>query len=59
MYDIGIPDNDADMQPLAIGDLPEEPDEALVKRSTRVRQPSTRYSPNEFVLLTDGGELEY
>lgn len=29
-----------------------------LRRSTRDRQPSTRYSANEYVLLTDGGEPE-
>ena len=28
----------------------------LPRRSTRQRFPSSRYSPNEYVLLTDGGE---
>ncbi|XP_076899584.1 serine carboxypeptidase-like 10 [Bidens hawaiensis] len=30
-----------------------------LRRSTRDRQPSTRYSAGEYVLLTDGGEPEY
>ena len=34
------------------------PQETTLRRSTRVRQQSTRYSPNEYVLLTDGGEPE-
>ena len=29
-----------------------------LRRSTRERKPSSRYSPHEFVLLTDGGEPE-
>lgn len=28
--------------------------EAALRRSTRDRMPSTRYSPNDYVLLTDG-----
>ncbi|CAL2270428.1 unnamed protein product [Prunus armeniaca] len=28
------------------------------RRSTRVRRPPSRYSPNDYVLLIDGGELE-
>ncbi|CAB4316955.1 unnamed protein product [Prunus armeniaca] len=28
------------------------------RRSTRVRRPPSRYSPDDYVLLTDGGELE-
>ncbi|PKI65279.1 hypothetical protein CRG98_014317, partial [Punica granatum] len=31
----------------------------LPRRSDRVRRPSTRYPPHEYVLLTDGGEPEY
>ena len=34
------------------------PQETTLRRSTRVRQQSTRYSPNEYVFLTDGGEPE-
>lgn len=30
-----------------------------LKRSTRVRHPSTRYSTYEYMLLTDGRELDY
>lgn len=37
---------------------PNEDTNVHVRRSTRERQPSMRYSPNEYVLLTDGGEPE-
>ncbi|GKA50088.1 putative RNA-directed DNA polymerase [Tanacetum coccineum] len=36
----------------------EEPDVVQPRRSSRERQPSTRYSPHDYVLLTDGGERE-
>lgn len=36
----------------------EPPPQPEVRRSTRERQPSQRYSSNEFVLLSDGGEPE-
>ena len=36
------------------GELPLPP----LSRSTREHQPSIRYPPNEYVMLTDGGELE-
>jgi len=32
--------------------------ESQLRRSTREHQPSRRYSPSEYVLLTDGGEPE-
>jgi len=32
------------------------PDEPQLRRSTRPRQPSTKYSPHKYVLVTDGGE---
>ena len=35
-----------------------DPQEALRRRSTRIRQQSTRYSPNEYVLLIDGCNLQ-
>jgi len=38
--------------------VPEIPPDAPLRRSTRDRHPSTRYSVDEFVLLTDGGEPE-
>ena len=34
----------------------ENPSEPEIRRSTRERQPSKRYSPHEYVLLSDGGE---
>ena len=40
------------------GELPVPPYEPPLRRSTRKRQPFTRYPPNEYVMLTDGGELE-
>ena len=40
------------------GELPLPPYEPPLRRSTRERQPSTRYHPNEYVMLTDGGEPE-
>jgi hypothetical protein len=33
--------------------------EVPLRRSTRERIPSTRYLPNEYVLLTDAEEPEY
>jgi hypothetical protein len=33
-------------------------DEPQLRRSTRPRQPSTRYSPHEYVLVIDRGEPE-
>ena len=39
-------------------ELPLPPYEPSLRRSTRERQPSTRYPPNEYVMLTDGGEPE-
>ena len=38
--------------------VPPPPVEIPLRRSTRERQPSTRYPPHEFVMLTDGGEPE-
>jgi hypothetical protein len=38
--------------------MQEAPDEPQLRRSTRPRQPSTKYSPHEYVLVTDGGEPE-
>ena len=37
---------------------PPPPVEIPLRRSTRERQPSTRYPPHEYVMLTDGGEPE-
>ena len=37
---------------------PPPPVEIPLRRSTRERQPSTRYPPLEYVMLTDGGEPE-
>ena len=34
------------------------PTDVSLRRSVRDRRPSTRYSPNEYLLLTDGGEPE-
>ncbi|KAK0597504.1 hypothetical protein LWI29_025988 [Acer saccharum] len=39
-------------------DVPEVPPDVPLRRSTRDCQPSTWYSVDEYVLLTDGGELE-
>ena len=38
--------------------VPEVPPNVPLRRSTRDRQPSTRYYVDEYVLLTDGGEPE-
>ena len=38
------------------GELPLPPYEPPMRRSTRERQPSMRYPPNEYVMLTNGGE---
>ena len=38
--------------------VPEIPPDVSLRRSTRDRHPSTRYSVDEYVLLTDGGEPE-
>ena len=40
-----------------IDDAPESP-QVQLKRSFKKRQPSTRYSSNEYIKLTSGGELE-
>ena len=40
------------------GELPLPPYEPPLRRSTREHQHSTRYPPNEYMMLTDGGELE-
>ena len=40
------------------GELPLPPYEPPLRRSTRELQPSTRYPPNEYVMLTDRGELK-
>ena len=38
--------------------MQKDPDEPQLRRSTRPRQPSTKYSPHEYVLVTNGGEPE-
>jgi hypothetical protein len=38
--------------------IPTEMEEPQVRRSTRERRPSTRYSTSEYVLITDEGESE-
>jgi ATP-binding cassette subfamily B (MDR/TAP) protein 1 len=38
--------------------MQEAPNKQQLRRSTRPRQPSTKYSPREYVLVTDGGEPE-
>jgi hypothetical protein len=38
--------------------IPPEMEEPQVRRSTRERHPSTRYSTSEYVLITDEGEPE-
>ncbi|KAG8370951.1 hypothetical protein BUALT_Bualt13G0036600 [Buddleja alternifolia] len=48
---------DDQMPPIQTDD-PVLPQEATVKRSTRQTRPSTRYNPDEYVMLTDGGEPE-
>ncbi|XP_042490423.1 TMV resistance protein N-like [Macadamia integrifolia] len=60
----GIDDADAPIQ-VEIDDspheqlpIPEVPSPIPLRRSIGDRQPSTRYSINEYVLLTDGGEPE-
>ena len=40
-----------------LGDAPKPP-QVQLRRSNRQRQPSTRYSSDEYVTLTDGGEPE-
>ena len=40
------------------GELPLPPYEPPLRRSTRERQPFTRYPPNEYMMLTNGGEPE-
>ena len=35
-----------------------EPPQLQLRRSNKERQPSKRYSPNKYVILTDDGELE-
>ena len=40
------------------GELPLPPYEPPLRRSTIERQPSTRYPPNEYVMLIDEGESE-
>ena len=40
------------------GELPLSPYEPPLRRSTRERQPSTRYPPNEYVMVIDRGESE-
>jgi len=38
--------------------IQEAPDQLELRRSTRPRQPSNNYSHHDFVLVTDGEELE-
>ena len=47
-----------DVEPIepVVGELPLPSYEPPLRRSTRDRQPSTRYPPNEYVILTNGGE---
>ena len=40
------------------GDLPLPPYEQQLRRSTKECQPSTRYPPNEYVMLIDGRDIE-
>ncbi|KAL5818254.1 hypothetical protein ACOSQ3_022150 [Xanthoceras sorbifolium] len=52
-----------DVHPPARSPEPEQVSEQVqpevqLRRSTRERQPSRKYSPNEYVMLTDGGEPE-
>ena len=48
----------ADVEP--VEENPTEPpvEPQIMRRSTRERQPSTRYSVSDYVMLTDGGEPE-
>ena len=50
--------NDVEPTEQVDGELPLPPYEPPLRRSTRERQPSTRYPPNEYVMLTDKGEAE-
>ena len=45
-------DEDAD-----VDDTLEEPQQEQLRRTSRVRRPSSRYPPHEYLLLTDAGEL--
>ncbi|KAH0669684.1 hypothetical protein KY289_024177 [Solanum tuberosum] len=51
---------DASVQDDVVGQQPTiiEAPESSLRRSTREKIPSSRYSPNEYVILTDGGEPE-
>jgi hypothetical protein len=51
--DVPLHDESHDQLP-----VPEIPPDVPLRRSTRDRHPSTRYSVDEYVLLTDGGEPE-
>jgi hypothetical protein len=51
--DVPVHDESHDQFP-----VPEIPPDVPLRRSTRDRHPSTRYSVDEYVLLTDGGEPE-
>jgi len=53
---VGDPESTIDVIPEQ--DMQEAPDEPQLRRSTRPRQPSTKYYPHEYVLVTDGGEPE-
>ena len=50
--------DDGDPTEQVDGELPLPPYEQPLRRSTRVHQPSTRYPPNEYVMLTNRGEPE-
>ena len=50
--------DDVELTEQVYGELPLPPYEPPLKRSTRERQPSTRYPPNEYVMLTDEGDPE-
>ncbi|KAK8921663.1 hypothetical protein KSP39_PZI019972 [Platanthera zijinensis] len=59
--EVGEPIPDEEMIPDAGGALPVDVPpvvEVPLVRSERVRRPNTRYSPHEYILLTDSGEPE-
>ena len=55
----GVIENKDDLEPTeqVDGKLPLPPYEPPLRRSIREHQPSTRYPPNGYVMLIDGGEL--
>lgn len=55
---LGIPSLDVESQLEEPQDEALDPPQVNLRRSIRERQPSTRYSPDEYVTLTDGGEPE-